>query len=403
MNITINGNGLRYRYVVQPMSNKYRFSGLIITLLLLAEMVKGQCIGNTFWNGATPAAGTLITSGTILGTVNVDLRSQGSFAAGRPIYSIGGSNYGGFSYQSLRLARGASFASGTYTSFKLQSPLDANYIHIMVSDIRGDGLNTEHQRVRGFLNGVAVPATFADPQNGATITGGNIITAPGTTTALIQASMRAFFTGPVDSIIVTATGLSDYVIVELLARCDILLPFEIIGFNGQHRQEQVILNWTSAAEEGVLGYEIQHSTDGIHWNKLGELPVLPKTGQTNAYSFTDISPETGKNYYRLKSVEINSPAYYSPIIIVQVPLKVSHQKVRIYPNPFKSAFSISLQPHNGEMCQVELLSAEGRVIHKWNTRQKEIMIPAGNWQKGIYLLRISNQSGEVSIHKIIRE
>ena len=385
------------------MNYKYRFSGLIITLLLLAEMAKGQCIGNTFWNGATPAAGTLITSGTILGTVNVNLRSQGSFAGARPTYSIGSSNYGGFNYQSLLLARGASFATGTYTSFKLQTPLDANYIHIRVSDIRGDGLNTEHQRVRGFLNGVPVPANFADPQNGATITGGNIITAPGSTTALIQASMRAFFTGPVDSIIVTATGFSDYVIVELMARCDILLPFEIIDFNGQYKQEQVILNWTTSAEEGVQGYEIQQSADGIHWNKVGEIPVQTKTGQTSAYSFTDKSPLPGKNFYRLKSIEINAAAQYSPIVIVQVPLKVNHHQVRIYPNPFKTEVSISLQTFNGEMSQIELLSSEGKILHKWNTRQKDFLIPAGNLRKGIYLLRVTNNSGDLSIHKIIRD
>ena len=144
-------------------------------MLTGAKQSLGQCIGNTSWVGGTPATGTRTATGIILGTVQVNVRSQGSFASGRPGYSINTSAYGGFTYQSLMTYRGASFASGTYTSFKLSTALDANYIHIRVSDIRGDGFNTEHQRVTGFLNGVSVPANFVDPQNGATVTGGNVI------------------------------------------------------------------------------------------------------------------------------------------------------------------------------------------------------------------------------------
>ncbi len=291
------------RQLATQMTRFFTLITFIALMLTGAKQSLGQCIGNTSWVGGTPAVGTLTATGIILGTVQVKLRSQGSFATGRPGYSINTSAYGGFTYQSLMTYRGASFASGTYTSFKLSTALDANYIHIQVSDIRGDGFNSEHQRVTGFLNGVSVPANFVDPQNGATVTGGNVINGAATTSSFVQSSMRAFFTGPVDSIVVMATSLSDYVIVDLFARCDLLLPFQLLDFWAKQNKKVIDLNWKTASEENIIAYNVERSTNGITWETAGTVSANHSNLQTKQYQFTDQQPFKGKNYYRLASVE----------------------------------------------------------------------------------------------------
>ena len=81
--------------------------------------------------------------------------------------------------------------------------------------------------------------------------------------------MRAFFTGPVDSIVVMATSLSDYVIVDLFARCDLLLPFQLLDFSARQNKKVIDLKWKTAYEENIIAYNVERSTNGITWETAG--------------------------------------------------------------------------------------------------------------------------------------
>jgi Secretion system C-terminal sorting domain len=381
-----------------------RFFILIFyTALMLSGTKKSfsQCIGNTFWVGGTPAVGTLTATGNILGTIQVNLRSQGSFASGRPGYSINTSAYGGFTYQSLMTYRGASFAAGTYTSFKLSTALDANYIHIRVSDIRGDGFNVEHQRVTGFLNGVSVPANFVDPQNGATVTGGNVINGAATTTALVQSSMRAFFTGPVDSIVVMATSLSDYVIVDLFARCDLLLPFQLLDFTARQNKNNIDLKWITTSEENIVAYNVERSTNGINWEKAGAVNANHSNLPNKQYQFTDQKPLRGKNYYRIASVETTGRFQYSPVLSITFLTHDIIRGVSVFPNPSNDHIVISADK-NDMIRQVEIFAADGRLVKKITESEAAIRINTSDLIKGLYMLKVSTSDGQQTVHKMIR-
>ena len=386
----------------QPILLRSFFFILFICLLFNVFHARGQCIGNTSWVGGVPSPGTLSATGLILGTVQVNVRAQGTFAAGRPGYGISSDTYGGFSYESLMTYRGASFAAGTYTSFKLQTPLDANYIHLRVRDIRGDGFNTEHQRVRGFLNGVAVSANFADPQNGAFITGGNIINGAGTTTAANQSSMRAFFTGPVDSIVVISTALSDYVVIDLFARCDILLPFQLLDFSGRQVRQSIFLKWKTGDEEKVWAYEIERSADGKKWEKLGSVKADDRDVQEKNYQFTDNNPIDGKNYYRLSSKESDGKKQYSNVLMIYFHRDKS-SSISIYPNPVGDQLNISMDAQNIKIIKAEVFTADGKLIHRNTPNSVAFRINSKDWQKGMYLLRMTTSKGDIISHKIMRQ
>ena len=376
-------------------------SNLVTAFLFLTVQVQGQCIGNTSWVSGLPAPGTLTATGLILGTVQVNVRSQGTFASGRPGYGIGSDIYGGFNYESHLTFRGASFATGTYTSFQLQTPLDATYIHLRVRDIRGDGFNTEHQRVRGFLNGVAVPANFVDPQNGAFITGGNIINGAGTTTSTVQSSMRAFFTGPVDSIVVTSTALSDYVVIELFARCDILLPFQLLDFSGKQIKQSISLAWKTGTEERVIAYEIERSPDGKKWEKAGLVSAEVSITAEKDYTFTDNNPIDGKNYYRLSSKEPDGKTQYSKVLLIHFQSDKSSSKT-IFPNPVADQLFIANNTQNVKISKAEIYAAEGKLIKSITANAVSFSIDTKYWSKGIYLVLLTTSKGEISTHKIIK-
>lgn len=196
----------------------------LLLLLLSAKTSYSQCAGGAYWVNGPNAGGSLRDTGVIflIDTVYVHTSPPtfGSFAAGRPLYGSNTVNWNGADYQSIRLARGG--GNGAVTSFKLKIAADSFQIHLVVSDVRGDFFNWETQRIMGYLNGVKVPATFKDLTIGASQSGDDLIGGSGTTST-VQSRARIFFHGPVDSISVRSVSQSDFVVMDLMARCDVIL------------------------------------------------------------------------------------------------------------------------------------------------------------------------------------
>ncbi len=378
----------------------YRLIAVHLALQFLNIDASAQC---AFWTPGLPPLGTLTGTGVVLGIDTIIVRSQGTFAAGRPGYSIGGPNvWRGLTWRSLYVYRGAGFGGPTYTSFKLKYPMDSNYVHLKVWDIRGDGFNTEHQRVQGFLAGVPVAATFKDPQNGAFITGGNIINGAATTTALVQSSMRAFFNGTVDSIVVSRTALSDYIVMELFARCDIVLPFKLNSFSGKQSGTGILLEWKSSIESGFDYYEIERSPNGTSWEKIGEKEATNNSGYTNSYQFTDGHPEDGKNYYRLKSDEKDGSFTYSKVIAVYFRNQESSLSPHVYPNPFVAEIKIREVRGGDPVSLIRIYNYNSQLVKEIHKLTRNITISTGDLLPGTYLMRITTAKGMEYSYKLVK-
>lgn len=374
---------------------------LLCAALLLPLALWSQCPGSVAWNGSTPATGTLSATGTILSTVTVTVTQTGSFASGRPGYANNNNSYNGYNWRSLMTYRGASFATGTNTRFDLSVPVSPAYIHLRVADIRGDGFNTEHQRVQAFLNGNPVAVTFEDPVNGAFVSGGNIINGASTTNSTTQSSMRAFFSGPVDRIVVTATGLSDYVIIDLFARCDILLPYQLTSFDALATHNLVDLSWTVEAESQVQHYVLERSEDGRQWTERATLPALGGSGTARTYRYRDTVPQPGRYVYRLRSLEAGGGMQYSRSLPVHVAPWTAAGLLVIYPNPAHASLSFRSDVRNRSPLRIRIYTMDGRLQDAFELRSGDITRPTSHWARGIYTVEISDAQGPREVRKVL--
>jgi hypothetical protein len=307
---------------------------LFLCTILLSSAVTAQCVGGGNWFSAIPG-GTLAASGSIFVNDTVTFRTTtptfGGFNAGRPGYSNGTGTWSTYSYQSMLMYRGGGI--GASTRISLQVPADSNSVHLRISDIRGDGINTEAQRVEGFLNGVAVPATFKDFVNGATVAG-NIVNGAGTTTAATQSAIRIFFNGPIDSIAVTSTGFSDFVIIELAARCDVVLPQREAHLLAKNSDGKVQLQWHTNGFS-YHHFVLERSNDQLKWS------VLPT--DVKSTGFYDSHAYPGLNFYRLRWLDKNG----SLLAEARAKVNVGSINITLYSNPVQTRLKASFpKPFN---------------------------------------------------------
>ena len=88
--------------------------------------------------------------------------------------------------------------------------------------------------------------------------------------------------------------------------------------------------WTTLTEINNKGFEIEKSSDGIHFDSIGFNTSKSFAGKGADYSFTDFSPYAGKNYYRLKQIDFYNNAKYSDVKVIETRKTNSF---KIFPNP----------------------------------------------------------------------
>ena len=100
-----------------------------------------------------------------------------------------------------------------------------------------------------------------------------------------------------------------------------ILPVVLTEFNAQKSTEGVLLKWVTATEVNTDQFIVEKSREGITFSPLG---TVEATNETLAkYNFTDLNPEEGNNFYRLKMVDKDGTYEYSKIISINYVAKSS--------------------------------------------------------------------------------
>lgn len=164
------------------------------------------------------------------------------------------------------------------------------------------------------------------------------------------------------------------------------LPVTLIQFTAKaHTAGSNLLTWKTATEKDNNFFAIESSTDGKVFNEVGKVTGKNTTSVTN-YEFEDKAPANTKTYYRLKQVDFDGTATFSPVITCKSERKSIQLAGREI--SFDQAFS----------GQVRLLDLNGREVYNQSiTNQETHRFPVEN--KGIFILLLQS-AGQVTSQRI---
>ncbi|WP_151086191.1 T9SS type A sorting domain-containing protein [Hymenobacter baengnokdamensis] len=144
------------------------------------------------------------------------------------------------------------------------------------------------------------------------------------------------------------------------------LPVVLTAFTATAVQNRdALLTWTTASEQNSDHFEVERSLEGTSFSKIAELAAQGTTATTSGYTYTDanIAARTqGTAYYRLRQVDLDGSASYSPVRAVSF-TKIATVALALYPNPatMTTTLDLSQLPATGSY-QVALLDATGRQV-----------------------------------------
>lgn len=147
----------------------------------------------------------------------------------------------------------------------------------------------------------------------------------------------------------------------------------------------VLVKWTTISEHNNEYFTIEHSTDGVLFTEIGKISSLGYTANGFSYQFIDSKPGIGKNFYRIRMVDIAMKSTHSEIKVVQVNDNAQHM-LSIFPNPAVNSISLKLNTKENEELKVVIYSATGNkeLTKTCSMEHQKAELDIGNLKAGIY-------------------
>jgi hypothetical protein len=182
------------------------------------------------------------------------------------------------------------------------------------------------------------------------------------------------------------------------------LPVSLTEFTAQAvANRDALLSWHTASEQHNDHFEVERSFDGTSFTKLGQVAGHGTTSAASAYTFTDAgvaAQATGPVYYRLRQVDLDGTATYSPQRTVSF-TKVVLAKLALFPNPVQNRTNLDLSVLAATTSvQAQLLDATGRQIRTWTLAGGVAQpLELTDLASGSYLLVVTGQQPDGSLLK----
>ena len=194
-----------------------------------------------------------------------------------------------------------------------------------------------------------------------------------------------------------------------------LVAFEALGDGGG----AALLRWRTASEEHNAGFHVEHrplaegarTSEPAPFVALGFAEGHGTTSEPQRYAFRAEGLEPGRHAFRLRQVDFDGTASYSPTVEVEVApeLPGGYLLSAAHPNPFSAATRFTLRLAREQHVRVEVFNVLGqrvRLLHDGPLEAGEphaFAFEGDGLPSGLYLYRAQGErfvtSGQITLLK----
>ena len=192
-----------------------------------------------------------------------------------------------------------------------------------------------------------------------------------------------------------------------------MLPVSLVDFTGTYLGNgEVRLSWVTNFESKSDRFDIERSSDGVKWVKVGTKKAAGNSAIRLQYNFID---DAGKNrankqdlYYRLKQVDLDGKVATGRILIVRVYNTRAVRAVSVTPNPAKNDIALSLELQQAAFVTIKIVNSNGTEVHRKSLKaieglNKVLVEGSSGLKPGFYILEVIINSRERMTVKLIKE
>ncbi len=172
----------------------------------------------------------------------------------------------------------------------------------------------------------------------------------------------------------------------------IVLPLKLVSFDVLLQNNSVNVSWKTMDEVNVSHFEIERSTDGISFAKVG----VHQANGSGSYHFNDANLPVGNIYYRLKTIDIDGESEFSTVKLAK-DLNLNDAGILIYPIPSNGLIYITDRNKTLIKGSFSILTTTGQKIMQTYSNPINInsLVP------GMYYFKVTDASGKLIVTRAI--
>jgi hypothetical protein len=179
-----------------------------------------------------------------------------------------------------------------------------------------------------------------------------------------------------------------------------VLPVSLGNFSANLTGAQKVgLSWTTLQEINTDHFDLQRSTDAGSWKTIATVKAAGNSSTAITYSFSDITPAAGSNFYRLLMVDADGKSTISTVKTIRLS---AIGKVSVYPNPASNVVNVSLGQVPRNEWHLTITNNNGQVVlnNRYSANTTVVNLPVNTYANGTYSVQIADGS-DVQISKIV--
>ncbi|MCU0403887.1 MAG: S8 family serine peptidase [Chitinophagaceae bacterium] len=178
-----------------------------------------------------------------------------------------------------------------------------------------------------------------------------------------------------------------------------VLPVFLTRFTGRKTSNANLLEWTTAAEINSREFVVERGNDGVRFEPIGNVAAAGNTSTSKDYSLLDPKFEAGKNFYRLKMIDLDGTFRYSRTVMIDN--SNANLITTLSPNPARSGGESLLQLNGlgSAKINITILDVTGASIRNFEVNNTsgnmQVRMPVQNLSSGTYIIVVKDEKGEV--------
>jgi len=169
--------------------------------------------------------------------------------------------------------------------------------------------------------------------------------------------------------------------------CPGVLPVKLSSFTGDIKNCVVNLNWVAQLQSNFKSYEVQTSTNGLHFQTISIISGKTQ-GADQEFSYKDLDVKQGNNFYRLKMTDVDGKTAYSKIVSVNN--TCNRNMFLTYPNPVRGILTVRVPDSPNGLTLARLYSSSGKLVYSATFQNGINSINMSTYSSGVYLLNLKN-------------
>ncbi|MEO6549379.1 MAG: MBG domain-containing protein, partial [Ferruginibacter sp.] len=183
------------------------------------------------------------------------------------------------------------------------------------------------------------------------------------------------------------------------------LPVTYKAVKAYQQSANIAVEWTVENEINTSRYEVEKSVDGVNFTKVNNTVATGANRSSTTYSWLDVNPLSGNNFYRIRNIDKDGSFEYSNIVLVKTANTASG--IRIYPNPVENGvIGAEFKNMASGVYSVRLINSTGqtvfskRISHAAGSSmeylQPDYLLPSATYQ-----LEVTSPGKEITVVNVI--